>query len=131
MTIDEAIKHCIEVAEKSEKTALRIGQQYEGTLLDRDAKECRRCAADHRQLAEWLRELKELRGREQKIYDELAFLYGSPCNFSPQDEVMLMRGRCEDCCGDISDAECWQRYFSVRLGGEQNASKSGNTKTKP
>ena len=58
MTIDEAIKHCEEVAEDKETKALRIGQQYEGTLLDRNAKECRRCAADHRQLATWLRELK-------------------------------------------------------------------------
>ena len=59
LDIDTAIKHCLEVAEQNETTALRIGQQYEGTLLDRDAKECRECAADHRQLAEWLTKLKE------------------------------------------------------------------------
>ncbi len=61
MALDEAIKHCLEVAEDNETKARRIGQQYEGTLLDRDAKECRRCAADHRQLAEWLTELKQWR----------------------------------------------------------------------
>lgn len=61
MTLDEAIKHCLEVAENNETKALRIGRQYEGTLLDREAKECRECAADHRQLAEWLQELKEMR----------------------------------------------------------------------
>lgn len=61
MTIDEAIKHCLEVVEDNETKALRIGEQYEGTLLDRDAKECRRCAAEHRQLAEWLTELKQWR----------------------------------------------------------------------
>lgn len=61
LDIDVAIKHCLEVAEDNETKALRIGQQYEGTLLDRDAKECRRCAADHKQLAEWLKELKQWR----------------------------------------------------------------------
>lgn len=61
MTIDEAIKHCEEVAEHNETKALRIGRQYEGTLLDREAKECRECASDHRQLAEWLTDYKELK----------------------------------------------------------------------
>lgn len=61
MTIDEAIEHCMEVAEQNETKALRISWQNKGTLLDREAKECRRCAAEHRQLAEWLRELQELR----------------------------------------------------------------------
>lgn len=61
MTLDEAIKHCLEVADQNETKALRIGRQYGGTLLPRDAKECRKCAAEHRQLAEWLAELKEFR----------------------------------------------------------------------
>ena len=67
MTIDEAIKQCNDTAEQNEKTAQRIGWQYEGTLLDRGAKECRRFAAEHRQLAEWLRELQQLR---EKHWDE-------------------------------------------------------------
>lgn len=46
MTIDEAIRHCEEVAEKMN--------------------DCE-CAADHRQLAEWLRELKELREIFSKV----------------------------------------------------------------
>lgn len=54
MTLDEAIAHCLEVAEQNETKALRIGRQYGGTLLNRDAKECRRRAAEHRQLAKWL-----------------------------------------------------------------------------
>ena len=67
MTLDEAIKQCNDTAEQNEKTARRIGWQYEGTLLDRGAKECRRFAAEHRQLAEWLRELQKLR---EKHWDE-------------------------------------------------------------
>lgn len=42
MTLDEAIKHCEEVANSCDNTE---------------------CAIDHKQLAEWLRELKELKGK--------------------------------------------------------------------
>ena len=49
------------------------------------------------------------------ICNELAELYGSPCNFSPQDEYMLENGKCEDCCGDIPDKECWKRYFDTKF----------------
>lgn len=48
------------------------------------------------------------------ICDELASLFGCPCNFSPPDEIMLDSEYCEDCCGTIKDdAECWKRYFYV------------------
>lgn len=67
LTLDEAIKHCAEVAEQNETKALRIGRQYKGTLLNRDAKECRECAADYRRLAEWLRELQEWRTNPFKM----------------------------------------------------------------
>lgn len=59
MTIDEAIRHCEEVAEQNEAKAQKIGVQFLGTTKDREATECRECAADHRQLAEWLKQLKK------------------------------------------------------------------------
>ena len=43
MTLDEAIKHAEEVAEE---------------------KRCEKCGEEHRQLAEWLKELKQLRKQE-------------------------------------------------------------------
>lgn len=52
MTIDEAIKHCEEVAERYER--------MEDSHDDKLKEECLQCAADHRQLAEWLMELQEL-----------------------------------------------------------------------
>lgn len=67
MTIDEAIAHCLEVAEQNEAKAQKIGVQFLGTTKDREATECRECAADHRQLAEWLKDYKEL---EAKHWDE-------------------------------------------------------------
>ena len=50
------------------------------------------------------------------ICKELAEMFGCPCNFSPMDEIMWESGRCEDDCGEISEAECWRRYFTVKLG---------------
>ena len=52
MTLEETIKHCEEVAEKNDK----IADAYKNGLgIDVDFREC---ASEHRQLAEWLRELK-------------------------------------------------------------------------
>lgn len=51
MTLDEAIKHAEEVAEQNE--------WFEKNYLEN--KGCKECAEEHRQLAEWLKELKHLR----------------------------------------------------------------------
>ena len=47
MTLDEAIKHCEEEAEKYMEYGIET--------------ECYQCGKEHEQLAEWLKELKELR----------------------------------------------------------------------
>ena len=54
MKLEEAIKHCLDIADGQDKCA--------DISVSEHAKErIRECAADHRQLAEWLTELKELR----------------------------------------------------------------------
>jgi len=50
MTLDEAILHCEEVADRCAVT--------DGN---------RKCEADHRQLAEWLRELKMYREKGENV----------------------------------------------------------------
>ena len=157
MTIDEAIAHCLEVAEQNETSAITYKNckeiktnMYEKLTAEKAENDCRECAADHRQLAEWLTELKELKNsigavklsnmkealklireykaenaalREfnNKIYDLLSDTFGCPCNFSPLDEYMLKNGGCDDCCGAISDEECWSRYIQAKLiGGRTN-----------
>ena len=66
MTIDEAIKHCEEVAKQNETDAEKWqkegGEQWGKTTV------CRECAADYRQLAEWLMELKDLRAEQNDQY---------------------------------------------------------------
>jgi hypothetical protein len=57
LTLDEAIKHCLEVAEENEELSSKFDEWDEWE--EADANNCRECAADHRQLAEWLTELKE------------------------------------------------------------------------
>lgn len=61
MKLEEAIKHCEEVANSIEMEA-EFETDYECYFMtDKEREECKECAADHRQLAEWLTELKELR----------------------------------------------------------------------
>lgn len=74
MTLDEAIKHCLEVAEGLEKKANTYGIKQAYIPKSREPVDCISCATDHRQLAEWLMELKDLRSEqnEEKVFiDEL------------------------------------------------------------
>ena len=74
MTIDEAIKHCEEVAEKNETKGKMIQNNF--SKLRREQKQeidsCFECASEHRQLAEWLRELKKYRAIFEKVGKILA-----------------------------------------------------------
>lgn len=55
MTLDEAIIHCEEVAEEQEKLC-RVNDSF-----NISQPKWRECGKEHRQLAEWLKELKRLR----------------------------------------------------------------------
>lgn len=61
MTLEEAIKHCEEVAEKNEKEG-SLNQESFMPLDDfmKYRVECLECANEHRQLAEWLKRLKRI-----------------------------------------------------------------------
>lgn len=61
MTIDEAIKHAEDIVEQNTKgleDAIALGGQ---NPTQEEIEECEKCAAEHRQLAEWLKELKQYR----------------------------------------------------------------------
>ncbi|MBQ6169770.1 MAG: hypothetical protein IJK30_07435 [Ruminococcus sp.] len=89
MTLDEAIKHCFEVAESKENEAAAYNS------IDNIA-ECVICAADHRQLAEWLKELKEAKRLLKAAVEGYHFIghitsdYACPsctsCSACPMDE---------------------------------------------
>lgn len=75
MTLDEAIKHAEEVAEEQKKLYRLCPASESGifhcdgaddckTLENGKNKGCLKCAEEHRQLAEWLKELKQLREQQ-------------------------------------------------------------------
>ena len=63
MTIDEAISHALEVAERQEHLSTQ-------SIFLKAREKCAECAADHRQLAEWLTELKDLREENKVLMQE-------------------------------------------------------------
>ena len=76
MTLDEAIKHAEEVAIEQDKLckryddASRYYRSHNEDIVSANAKkclECFECAKEHRQLAEWLKELKQLREQTLKL----------------------------------------------------------------
>lgn len=86
MTLDEAIKHCEEVADYKDHDAElwdRSAEFWNNDVpyaIDK-AKECRRCAEEHRQLADWLK-------LSQRILDSgdcnnCAMLH-SQCRYAPR-----------------------------------------------
>lgn len=62
MTLEEAIKHCEEVAEENERQAEALAD-FDGAV----ELQCLECASEHRQLAEWLKELKAYRKAKEEI----------------------------------------------------------------
>lgn len=73
MSLSDAIKHCEEVAEKNEKQA----SWFWGKEGNPNYENCVECAKEHRQLAEWLRELKAYRKAHEEIQHEpLVWEYG-------------------------------------------------------
>ena len=60
MTLEEAIEHADETAKDNEKKAIRC-RKHGGYVFEAEARACEKCANEHRQLAEWLRELQAYR----------------------------------------------------------------------
>lgn len=66
MSIDEAIKHCEEVAQEKERH-LKVYENMDEDrpLFKEEENECKECAAEHRQLADWLKELKSFKEKDE------------------------------------------------------------------
>ena len=68
LTLDEAIKYCLEVASENDSQAEEYNEHDEWEFANKC--NCEQCAADHRQVAEWLRELKDLREENKVLTSE-------------------------------------------------------------
>lgn len=81
LSLEEAITHCLEVAEANEKMI-----EYDLAYTDEQKEECRECAEEHRQLADWLRELKKYKDKDMRLI-----------NANPLEEAI----RCAMCTNPI------------------------------
>lgn len=64
MTLEQAIEHARTVAEEYESVSK--GSDY-------IAEDCKKCAEEHKQLAEWLEELRGRREKEFELLEEILF----------------------------------------------------------
>ena len=77
MTLKQAIEHAEEKANKNQRNA-DYNRNHGGTYFEEAAKRCEQCAAEHRQLAEWLRELQERRKQPEIITCGECIYYDPP-----------------------------------------------------
>ena len=108
MTIDEAISHALEVAEALEKKANTYGIKQAYIPKSREPVDCISCAAEHRQLAEWLKEFKEAKRLLKAAIDE----WNMVCEWA----------ECGKYCGWFKDGKCMQEWSkkeeALKLIGE-------------
>lgn len=125
MTIDEAIKHCLEVAEENELAAgtyeiLAENNQnaYEKLTAETNSSRCAECAADHRQLAAWLRELVGAKRLLKAAVDGFKFLGAW---MDDQGDCTL---ECTDCPLHRTgiNCRCWNKQgAALALIGEEKS----------
>ena len=116
MTLDGAIKHAEAVAEKKFDNAVYIMDKIESGKLKSDialsnAEECKRCAQEHRQLAEWLKELKQLREQTRMVpvSEGLPDIH----NYTKEYLVTLKRGGVYIAMFTECDGKHWWTYDDV------------------
>ena len=78
MTLDEAIKHAKEKAQKHRQTEKKYREihrsENDESLFKEQLEDCIGCAEEHEQLAQWLEELKEYRQKKEQSSP-----YNLPC----------------------------------------------------
>lgn len=99
MTIDEAISHALEVAERYER--------MEDSHDDKLKEECLQCAADHRQLAEWLTELQEIKAADVQpvVYAHKTINVGRRSYCSNCGKLAIMEDFCSKCGAKVKDGD--------------------------
>lgn len=61
MTLDEAIKHCEEVAYQKDLESGFDTDNERYAMADKERTDCKKCSAEYRQLVKWLKELRAYR----------------------------------------------------------------------
>lgn len=102
MTIDEAIAHAREVAEKNRRA---MNFESEDNIDDDIKVNCLNCATQHEQLAEWLEELKELREIKSGHLYATAFNRGYKKAISEHHKLDSLISECRRAMFDESDGQ--------------------------
>lgn len=140
MTIDEAIQLYTQRAENHEYI-LHSGEFIggEGEHMKQDIK---RCVSEHRQLAEWLRQLKDLREENKVLMQECDRLIKEKGELLKQHEqigeykrllksvidewhIVCEWGNCGEYCGWYKNGKCTQEWSGKAealklIGGSEN-----------
>lgn len=89
LSLDDAIIHAEEVARENEEYCFQEGGQdgyfYEGAEWD-----TKKCAEEHRQLAEWLKDYKRLLGAIEDIKAEIDLVSKFGNSYQPIEYGLLM-----------------------------------------
>lgn len=106
--LDEAISHCIEVAE--EKEQMVDFAERNDDFIETDS--CLECASEHRQLAGWLRELKIHREIHDVLLQLLVDFDLDICceDLTDNEEEQKI---CEENC-DNKTKGCWVRWAKLK-----------------
>lgn len=108
MTLDEAIQHSKEVANKEKCNLLKVGDEYI----------CSECGKEHEQLAGWLEELKEY-----KQLEEQGLLLKLPCKIGDTVYVIDTIYECDndymDCIMEFPDVYQCERGFKCEYEHEK------------
>ena len=108
MSIDEAIAHAEEVAVEKAEQAWDAQLQEEYTKI----KPCKKCATEHRQLAEWLKELKTHREIHEILLQTLVDFDLDMCCEDLTDDAEESK-ICEECCNNQC-LNCWVRWAKMK-----------------
>lgn len=118
MTLDEAIKHAEEIAEEQEcrgycdRSVCVIMDENNHNCDECEVVKCRECAKEHRQLAEWLKELKAHRSAWKKLKNDIVAYH----NNYDYDTAMHFLNTVVGLCTDI--------YDDTDAGGDADASNN-------
>lgn len=118
MILDEAIKHAEEVARQNEEDAIIYSNckkhkknLYEIGLAENAENKCYKCAKEHRQLAEWLKELKKYKEKDTPklvIYSGDGYADGY---------IVYDFANCPNCDYEFEDGDDnWNSSYCCRCG---------------
>jgi hypothetical protein len=123
MELDEAISHALEVTRQNEDSAILYKNckeikrnTYEVLTAEAAEQKCLSCAAEHRQLAEWLKELKEaMRLLKMAVEDLEKIAAVDECSFPYCDS------RCPfECIGQCEEKHWKHLDEALKLIGDES-----------